>query len=70
MQVRGSPLHNLLVEVWYKREQLAQINKFVDLARLLIDRGALMPKNLRKIFIDDNPLYEALQTRNLHYPSV
>jgi len=40
----GSPLHNLLVEAWYKREQLAQINKFADLARLLIDRGALMPK--------------------------
>jgi hypothetical protein len=62
----GSPLHNLLVEAWYKREQLAQINKFAD----LIDRGALMPKNLRKRFIDDNPLYEALQTRNVHYPLV
>jgi hypothetical protein len=58
------------MEAWYKREQLAQINKFADLARLLIDRGALMPKNLRKRFIDDNPLYEALQTRNLRYPFV
>ena len=32
-----SPLHNLLVETWYKREQLTQINKFADPARLLID---------------------------------
>lgn len=67
-----SLLHKLPVEAWYKRERLDQINHFTDLAQLLVNRGAVILVNLRKMHIDDNPLYEivcnALRTRNLQYP--
>jgi hypothetical protein len=53
-------LHGVLMEAYFNRKLPTTVENFKEIAMVLVENGAIMPRTMIERYINGNPLYEVV----------